>query len=389
MTRVNEIYIRTVLFVVCVGWAVGAFAHSGHTQPVPVSTAATATAQAPPVGPLYLQPAQNLGQTPPTSGQGNLQFRVLYTGAHLPEAAVRVLEDAHGGFAIDRRKGRNEVYFALPGAGIVRLSADLRKARMLHTDPTMKDENMHNAAVWYRDNGKAYLSFPADDAGKVFTTTLRGKLLHTLTTPGTSARFDEPTADAYFREGEDFVPTDIEYLRGMFYITTGYSDLDFVLTAQLGGGSHPKLEWNDLAFGGRGEGPGQFGTGHGITVSPDQTRIMVSDRPRGEIDAFTRFGQYRDTINLPEGAWPCDVDYLAGYAVVGCLYGPDREKGAPIYILRDGQVVSTVWPKEELGLEKFQHLHNAVLHQVDGKLYIIAQAWNPGDFAVLEQVVTD
>ena len=29
---------------------------------------------------------------------------------------------------------------------------------------------------------------------------------------------------------------------------------------------------------------------------------------------------------------------------------------------------------------------NAVLDQVNGKFYIIAQAWNPGDFAILEQV---
>jgi hypothetical protein len=28
-----------------------------------------------------------------------------------------------------------------------------------------------------------------------------------------------------------------------------------------------------------------------------------------------------------------------------------------------------------------------VLREVGGKQYIIAQAWNPGDFAVLEQVV--
>jgi hypothetical protein len=35
----------------------------------------------------------------------------------------------------------------------------------------------------------------------------------------------------------------------------------------------------------------------------------------------------------------------------------------------------------------FKHIHNAVLGQSGGKLYVIAQAWNPGDFAVLEQVV--
>lgn len=42
-------------------------------------------------------------------------------------------------------------------------------------------------------------------------------------------------------------------------------------------------------------------------------------------------------------------------------------------------------PKEELGREKFQRIHNAVLHRIDGKLYIIARAWNPGDFSILVQ----
>jgi hypothetical protein len=43
-------------------------------------------------------------------------------------------------------------------------------------------------------------------------------------------------------------------------------------------------------------------------------------------------------------------------------------------------------PKEDLGLENFKHVHNAVLREYNNKLYIIAQAWNPGDFAILEQV---
>ena len=43
--------------------------------------------------------------------------------------------------------------------------------------------------------------------------------------------------------------------------------------------------------------------------------------------------------------------------------------------------------KDELGLEIFQHIHDAVLRRIDGKLYIIAQTWNPGDVAILEQVV--
>jgi hypothetical protein len=72
--------------------------------------------------------------------------------------------------------------------------------------------------------------------------------------------------------------------------------------------------------------------------------------------------------------------------VIGCLHGPDREKGAPVYIVKDGKVVSTIMPKEELGLERFTHIHNAVMVEVGQRLFLIAQAWNPGDFAVLEQV---
>ncbi len=59
---------------------------------------------------------------------------------------------------------------------------------------------------------------------------------------------------------------------------------------------------------------------------------------------------------------------------------------APIYLLAQGKVVSTVMIKEELGLEKFQHIHNAVLRKIGERYCIIVQTWNPGDFAILEQV---
>jgi hypothetical protein len=89
---------------------------------------------------------------------------------------------------------------------------------------------------------------------------------------------------------------------------------------------------------------------------------------------------------MPLGSWPCDIYYLGKHAVVGSLHGPDRSKGAPIYVLEDDKVISAVMPKEDLGLKNFQHIHNAVLREVGGRSYIIAQAWNPGDFAILEQV---
>ena len=103
-------------------------------------------------------------------------------------------------------------------------------------------------------------------------------------------------------------------------------------------------------------------------------------------DRFTRYGQYLSTLRMPLGSFPCDIYYLGNYAVVGSLHGPDRSKGAPIYIMEDDQLISTVMIKEDLGLPNFQHIHNAIIREINGKLYVIAQAWNPGDFAILEQV---
>src|SRR5579884_2974431 len=253
-------------------------------------------------------PQEHLGPPPGISGQGNLRFRVLFTAAHLPEAAQAVLMKAHGGFAVDRRPGKGETYFALPGAGILQISADFQRIRLLPTAPEMKNVNLHGTTIWYDKKGRPFLVFPSNDM------------------------------------------------------------------------------WNDLAFGGKGDAPTQFRTAHGITLVPGTKQFDISDRPHSEIKRFTRYGHYLGTLKMPSGSLPCDIDYLGHYAVVAALDGPDPSRGAPIYILEDGKLVSTIDPKDDLGLKNFKHIHNAVLRKVNNKLYIIVQAWNPGDFAILEQV---
>lgn len=321
-----------------------------------------------------------------TSGDGDLKFKVRYTSGHLPKEAQEVLVNAHGGFAIDRRANQGETYFALPGAGIIQISADLGTTRMIATADEVKNTNLHNSTIWYDDGGNAFLTFPANEAGKVFTTKLDGSLVHTLDAPDKMANFDEPVVQAYFADGGKFVPTDVAYLNKKLYVTTGYSPLDYVLAAKIANTQPFSASWYDLAFGGKGDGPGQFGTGHGITITPDKTRIVVADRPNAQLEFFTRYGHYRDTIMLPQGAFPCDVDFESGYTVVGCLHGEPRDWGAPVYILKGDEVISTVRPKKELGLENFQHIHNAAMRNINGTLYLFVQAWNPGDFAILEQV---
>ena len=89
---------------------------------------------------------------------------------------------------------------------------------------------------------------------------------------------------------------------------------------------------------------------------------------------------------------PCDIDYHGNLAVVGCLKGPGGSTPAPIYILRDGNVVAELNIGRDLGLPGFKHIHNAAFHVVkreDGssQLFVLAYAWNPGNFAILEQVI--
>src|SRR5437867_6393492 len=236
--------------------------------------------------------AQNGPATSGVSGQGKMKFRVLYTSTHLPADAQKVLTGAHGGFAVDTRPGKGETYFSLKGAGIIQIASDLKSTKLLDTASEMKDTNLHNTTIWFAPDASPYLSFPGNEAAEVFTTTLDGKLVHTLHAPEGRTDLGSPIANDYFMGKGNFVPTDVEQLDGLLYITTGYSNLDFVLTVRILSTNPFNAVWHDLAFGGRGSGVGQFGTGHGITVPPGIKRLDVSDRPNSEIDRFTRYGHY-------------------------------------------------------------------------------------------------
>lgn len=333
----------------------------------------------------FFAPAKAQGDVK-ISGQGKMRFKVLSTSDILPEEAKKALKGAHGGSAVDHRPGKGETYFFLRGAGILQLSADMKSAKLLPTDDAMKNANMHNTSIWYGPDATPYLAFPGNEVGKIFTTDTNGKLLNVLDKPAVGQDMGSDLANNYFANPKNnFAPTGVDYLDGRYYVSCGYCALDCVLTAHLNF-TPVSASWFDLSFGGRGTGPGQFGTGHSIMVPPGLKRVDVADRPNAEIDRFTRFGQYLSTVKLPAGTLACDVDYWGNYGLVPALDGPDKTKGAPIYVLENDQVISTILPKEELGLANFQHIHNAVFNEVGGKMYIIAQSWNPGDFAVLEQV---
>ena len=339
--------------------------------------------------PASMAGAPGQATVPGVSGEAPMRFRVLHTSSSLPEAAQKVLVKAHGGFAVDQRPGKGETYFALPGAGIMQISADLRTIRLLNTPNSMRMVNLHDTCIWINPaDGDAYLAFPANEAGKIFTTALDGSLVSTLDAPTAGNEFDHPEVHDYFLGGGNFAPTGVTYLDGLYYVTTGYCALDFVLTARVSSKNPSRAEWNDLAFGGKGNRPNQFQTAHAITVAPRGKQLAISDRVHSQVKRFSRYGHYLSTLKMPIGSLPCSIHFLDDYAVVPTLVGPDPSQGAPIYIFRNDQLISTVFPKSDLGLKNFQHNHKAVLQRVDGKLCIIVQAWNPGDFAILEQVTS-
>lgn len=321
------------------------------------------------------------------TGQGPYRFKVRITEKAIPDTEWGNLRKAHGGFAVDHRKGKGEAYFGLPNTGILRINAAMDKVDVLDASPELKDGGtMHNASIWYDAKGTPFLVFPGVDRATIFTTDLDGHVINKLTTP-TADQMTEPVVKTYFADPKGtFVPTDAVHYEGRYYISTGYSALDYVLTAKVTSTDPFTTEWDTLAFGGKGDADNQFRTGHGITVHPDGKSLVVADRPKNRLKRFAPDGKYLDQVLLPEGTLPCDSDYVAEYTLVPCLEGADKTKGAPIYLIKDGKIVSTIMIKEDLGLERFTHIHNAVLRIVDGKMYIIAQAWNPGDFAVLEQV---
>ena len=116
-------------------------------------------------------------------------------------------------------------------------------------------------------------------------------------------------------------------------------------------------------------------------------RLDVADRPHSRFERFTRYGHYLSGLPMPSGSLPCDITYLdQKYSVAPALDGPDKKKGAPIYVLENEKLISTIMIKEDLGLPNFLHIHNAALRKIGSKFYILALAWNPCDFAILEQV---
>jgi hypothetical protein len=325
-----------------------------------------------------LELPQNAG----VSGQGELEFELMMDSSALPKQVFEVnphdpkgrtiLESAHAGFALDYREGKGEVYWSLQGAGILRVDSAMTRVDLLDTDAKMVALNLHNATFFvHRD--QPMIAWPANLGHRVFVTDLDGKIVHEI---------GRPTASPY-GSNEPYKPTDTEYLDGKLWITDGYGS-HWVVAYDLDAGA-----WTDTAFGGR--DADKFRNPHGITIYDGL--IYVSGR------AFARIHKYReasfiDMFPLPAGSKPCDFEFFVLgdklYGVASSLEPAKRDDhdGASIYIVDMDtlKVVSSITPKDDLGLTTFDHHHNTLPRVVDGRIYLYDQAWKNGDFAIYRQV---
>ena len=127
---------------------------------------------------------------------------------------------------------------------------------------------------------------------------------------------------------------------------------------------------------------GQFGTGtrnHG--AHRHAPRVDVADRPNAEIDRFTRHGQYHFHTQAPAwGHTPATSTISTILGVVGALArGPDRPQGSTDLHPRRRQArIDDPAEGRTRSRKNSSTCTTPLLHKANGKLYVIAQAWNPG-----------
>jgi hypothetical protein len=285
----------------------------------------------------------------------------------------------HGGFASDKRPDFGYLYYGMPDCGLLRIDPDLRRQTLLPLPDKLKPMNFHSTRIG-SINGNWRLFLPANDDGLVAVLTLDGNLDFVLS---------RPEFEQYKTEEVPFAPTDSVLVDDQLFIADGYG-ANYVVSADV-----TSRQWINI-FGGKTDNPkenGKFGTAHGIREHPQyHHHLVIADRPYSRLQVHGIDGDFLASHPLPHGSWPCGIDYLhwegRWLGVIGSLVDPVKDQPAPIYIIdaNTDQVLSKIRPKEELGIEPVQHLHNVVWHVHHSQLFLVCQSWNPGYFFILERV---
>jgi hypothetical protein len=312
------------------------------------------------------------------SGQAPFVFEHRPDLYNLPSAVREAEVNLHGSFAVDTRPGCGQVYYGMPGEGILRIDADLGKQELIALPDKLRPMNFHSTKL-AQIEGDWRLILAANNDETVAIVTLDGALDFVLS---------RPEFEAYQAAEVPYKPTDTVLVEHQLYVADGYGS-NYISSADV-----TTRQWRSI-FGGTSEDPaeqGKFATAHGLSLDHHGHHLVIADRPSSRLQVHDLDGGFVDSHHLPAGSWPCGIDFIdysgKGYAVVGSLRDPVDERPAPIYIL-DAEtytVLSTIRPQEELGIDGIQALHNVVWKVHQDQLYLICQSWNPGHYFVLALV---
>ncbi len=313
-----------------------------------------------------------------SSGQAPFLFTHREDLQNLPSVAKEHEVNLHGGFAVDARADFGQLYYGMPGCGIMRIDTDLQKQELIRLPDELTPLNFHSTKIGEFD-GNQRLILPANNDEQVVILSLEGEVDFIL---------PRPVFDEYQAEEVPYKPTDTVLVDNKLYIADGYGS-NYITVADV-----TTQQWTSI-FGGKTDDPtedGKFATAHGINFNPVHHHLDIADRPHSRIQAHAHDGRFLASHRLPSGAYLCGISYLEyqgrWYAAIGCLRAAEEGRPAPIYIIDavTYELLSTIRPKEDLGIELAQHLHNVVFHIQDNQLYLVCQAWNPGHYFVLQQV---
>jgi len=299
--------------------------------------------------------------------------------AAFPKDAIEFEPKMHGGFNEDPETGI--VYTGIPGYGLCSISPDLTKWTKMGTDPRLLD-NIHGI-VFFVHKEKKYLAV-AQEGKRVLILNIDGSIVSDLVKP-IGSEFDfAPANEFYVSPESNFGVTDVTYLDGVIYACTGYSKGDFILTIEETQGS---WNWGKLAWGGKGDAPGQFQTAHGVYAHDNH--ILVANRAAGQVVKFTKEGKFVEKFaDIPENSLICNVSYKSEHFFLNALSALGDMKSAPIYVHTGDKLVSTIIPGD-LDIPIMTNIHQVWPHFVKNAegskhLYLLVHGWNKGKFAVLK-----
>ena len=315
-------------------------------------------------------------QSKKTTGQEPFMFTYREELRNMPQEALPFEERLHGTFAIDKECNSSHIYYGLEGCGLLRVTPDLTRQDVIKLPAEFDAVNFHSTKIGvFSGNRRLFLT--ANNNEMVAVATLDGEIEFTIPRP----EFDE-----YHNAQTSYKPTDSVVDENKLFVADGYG-ANYITGLNLS-----TQKWNGI-FGGKTDNPqahGQFGTAHGMSATPSGNHLAIADRAHSRFEIYTFDGDFTESHALPWGSRPCGIQFFDRnghwYAVVASLDDPEESRPAPIYILdaTTYEVLSTVRPKEDLGIERADHLHNVVWHTHNNQEFLVCQAWKPGYFFVLE-----